>query len=145
MRLVLRGGLLLAGLAGIAGATVGAVGIGGASEPPRVPLHLRPPDLVSVDLGRFRDDLAGRRIAGRVRAVSLQPWSGVPTFECTLVDGTGALTIAFLGRREVPGIEPGTKLVVEGAIGSHHGRLAMLNPLWEFLEPLDRHGSVSTG
>ncbi len=85
------------------------------------------------------------RIAGRVRAVSVQPWSGVPTFECMLVDGTGALTIAFLGRREIPGIEPGTKLVVEGAIGSHRGRLAMLNPLWEFLEPLGRHGSVSAG
>jgi len=85
------------------------------------------------------------RVCGRVRAVSVQPWSGVPTFECMVVDGTGALTIAFLGRREVPGIEPGTKLVVEGAVGSHRGRLAMLNPIWEFLEPLERHGSVSTG
>lgn len=85
------------------------------------------------------------RVAGRVRAVSVQPWSGVPTFECMLVDGTGALTVAFLGRREVPGIEPGTKLVVEGAVGSHRGQLAMLNPVWEFLEPIERHGSVSTG
>jgi amino acid transporter len=85
------------------------------------------------------------RVVGRVRAVSVQPWSGVPTFECTLVDGTGALTIAFLGRRNVPGIEPGTKLIVEGAVGAHRGRLAILNPLWEFLEPMDGHGSVSSG
>ncbi len=85
------------------------------------------------------------RVAGRVRAVNVQPWSGVPTFECMLVDGTGALTIAFLGRREIPGIEPGTKLIVEGAIGSHHGQLAMLNPLWEFLEPVARYGSGSVG
>lgn len=85
------------------------------------------------------------RVAGRVRAVNLHPWTGVPTFECILVDGTGALTIAFLGRREVPGIEPGTKLVVEGMVGSHRGRLAMLNPVWEFLEPVERHGSVGSG
>ncbi|HET6793367.1 MAG TPA: APC family permease, partial [Acidimicrobiales bacterium] len=29
------------------------------------------------------------RVAGRVRAMRVQPWSGVPTLECTLVDGTG--------------------------------------------------------
>ena len=31
-----------------------------------VPLHARPTDLVTVDLGAFADDLKGRRIAGRV-------------------------------------------------------------------------------
>lgn len=32
----------------------------------RVPLYRRPPDLVTVDLGLFTPDLAGRKIAGRV-------------------------------------------------------------------------------
>jgi len=85
------------------------------------------------------------RVAGRVHSVSVQPWSGVPTFECVLVDGTGAITVAFLGRRDVAGLEPGTKLVVEGAVGSHRGRLAILNPLWEFLEPLERRRPSGTG
>jgi amino acid transporter len=85
------------------------------------------------------------RIAGRVHSVSVQPWSGVPTFECVVVDGTGAMTVAFLGRREVAGLEPGTKLVIEGAVGSHHGRLAILNPLWEFLEPLEGRRSAGAG
>jgi hypothetical protein len=84
------------------------------------------------------------RVAGRVRSVSVKPWSGVPTFECTLVDGTGALTVAFLGRRDVPGIELGAKLVVEGAVGSYRGQLAVLNPLWEFLEPVERSRTVDT-
>jgi len=44
------------------------------SERYRVPLYLRPPDLVSVDLGRFREDLAGRRIAGRVEGRDLVPF-----------------------------------------------------------------------
>jgi amino acid transporter len=84
------------------------------------------------------------RVAGRIRSVSVKPWSGVPTFECTLVDGSGALTVAFLGRRDVPGIEPGAKLLVEGAVGSYRGQLAVLNPLWEFLEPVERSRSVDT-
>jgi amino acid transporter len=82
------------------------------------------------------------RVAGRVRSVTITSWSGVPTFECTLVDGTGALTVVFLGRRDVPGIEPGAKLVIEGTAGSHRGRLAVLNPLWEFLESVERSRSV---
>jgi amino acid transporter len=83
------------------------------------------------------------RVAGRVRAVRVQPWAGVPTFECTLVDGSGALTIVFLGRRSVLGIEPGAKLLVEGTIGTYEGRLAMLSPMYEFLEPVERSRPAS--
>lgn len=39
-----------------------------------VPLHLRPPELISVDLGAFRADLKGRRIAGQVRGGRLVPF-----------------------------------------------------------------------
>ena len=73
------------------------------------------------------------RIAGRVRSVRTRNWSGVPVYECTVVDGTGALNIVFLGRKSVAGIGPGTKLVAEGAIGTYQGQLAMLNPAYELL------------
>lgn len=39
-----------------------------------VPLHVRPPDLVAVDLGRFSEDLKGKRIAGRVVQGRLIPY-----------------------------------------------------------------------
>jgi membrane-bound lytic murein transglycosylase A len=39
-----------------------------------VPLHLRPGDLVSVNLGRFDKNLKGKRIAGRVVKGSLVPY-----------------------------------------------------------------------
>jgi amino acid transporter len=73
------------------------------------------------------------RVVGRVRTVRVQPWAGVPTFECTLVDSTGALTIVFLGRRSVTGVEPGVRLTAEGTVGAYRGRLAMLNPRYELL------------
>lgn len=39
-----------------------------------VPLYMRPPELVMVDLGAFRSDLRGRRIAGTVRDGRLMPF-----------------------------------------------------------------------
>jgi RecG-like helicase len=75
------------------------------------------------------------RVSGRVRSVRVQPWSGVATLECTLRDETGGLELVFLGRREVAGIRPGVRLTAEGMIGEHNGRLAILNPLYEFEVP----------
>jgi len=40
-----------------------------------IPLYARPDDLVSVDLGTFRTDLKGRRIAGRVVGHKLVPYA----------------------------------------------------------------------
>jgi membrane-bound lytic murein transglycosylase A len=40
----------------------------------RYPLYRRPPELVSVNLGEFREDLRGRRLAGRVEAGVLSPY-----------------------------------------------------------------------
>ncbi len=40
-----------------------------------VPLHKRPSDLVSVDLGAFRPELKGERIAGRVDGGRLVPYA----------------------------------------------------------------------
>jgi len=39
-----------------------------------VPIHARPDDLVSVDLGQFREPLKGERIGGRVEAGRLVPY-----------------------------------------------------------------------
>ncbi len=39
-----------------------------------IPLYARPDDLVMVDLGQFRDELKGQRIAGRVVEGNLKPY-----------------------------------------------------------------------
>lgn len=43
-------------------------------EPYTTPLHKRPDDLVMVQLGDFRDELKGNRIAGRVKNGRLKPY-----------------------------------------------------------------------
>jgi len=73
------------------------------------------------------------RIGGRIQALRVQPRAGVATLECTLVDSTGAITVVFLGRRRVPGISVGTRVVIDGVVGEHHGHEAILNPTYEIL------------
>ena len=74
------------------------------------------------------------KVAGRVRAVRIQPWSGVPALECTVTDASGSdLLLVFLGRREIPGIRTGTQLVASGMVAERRGRLAILNPEYELL------------
>lgn len=57
--------------------------------PFQTPLHGRPADLVEVDLGAFRDDLAGRRIAGRVRGGKLEPYADRSDIEGGALAGRG--------------------------------------------------------
>jgi RecG-like helicase len=77
------------------------------------------------------------RVAGRIRAVRVQPWSGVATLECTVSDGTGSVLLVFLGRKQVAGVAPGAKVVAEGMIGEHRGRWAILNPDYRIIAGAD--------
>jgi hypothetical protein len=72
-------------------------------------------------------------IEGRVRTVRVQPLAGTSTLECVIEDATGAMSIVFLGRARVPGIDVGTRLRAQGVAGQHRGRLAILNPVYELL------------
>lgn len=53
------------------------------------PLYARPPDLVSVDLGRFDDELTGRTLAGRVEDGRLVPYPDRAAIEAGLLAGQG--------------------------------------------------------
>lgn len=54
-----------------------------------VPLLARPPDLVSVDLGLFREQLKGQRIAGRVVEGALRPFESRAEIEAGALAGRG--------------------------------------------------------
>ncbi len=68
------------------------------------------------------------KLSGRIRSVSVHNEQGRPVLECTLSDGTGSMLLVFQGRNEIPGMERGARVVVDGTVGSWHRRLAMLNP-----------------
>ena len=73
------------------------------------------------------------RVAGRVRSVRVQPRAGTSNLECVLADDTGMLLLVFQGRRRIPGIQPGARLVVEGMVGDWARRQAILNPDYELI------------
>ena len=52
-------------------------------------------------------------VCGEVRTVALRPQIQVPALVVELFDGTGSLSLVWLGRRAVVGIIPGVKLRVE--------------------------------
>jgi amino acid transporter len=74
------------------------------------------------------------KIVGRVKSIRVQPLSDVPSLECVLADGSGeAVTLVFFGRRSILGLHSGTVLTAEGMVGKHHGKLAIINPVYELL------------
>lgn len=70
-------------------------------------------------------------IEGTLRTVTLRPRGGVPALEAELFDGSGVLTLVWLGRRRIAGIEPGRALQVQGRIGVHERERVMFNPRYD--------------
>jgi membrane-bound lytic murein transglycosylase A len=54
-----------------------------------VPLYRRPEDLIGVDLGQFREDLKGERIAGRLEGRRLVPYADRAAIEAGALAGRG--------------------------------------------------------
>ena len=72
-------------------------------------------------------------LRGSLRTVTLRPRAGVPALEAELNDGSGVVTVVWLGRRRIAGIEPGRAIEVEGRIGAYDGARVMYNPRYELL------------
>jgi amino acid transporter len=79
---------------------------------------------------RWRDTV---RVKGQIRSVRVAPQRDAPTFEAVVDDGTGTLLAVFLGRRELAGVNVGTRVEVTGTAGVHQNRLAILNPSYAIL------------
>lgn len=70
-------------------------------------------------------------IQGSLRTVTLRPRGGVPALEAELYDGSGVITVVWLGRRRIAGIEPGRQIRVVGRIGEQDFHRVMFNPRYE--------------
>ena len=68
---------------------------------------------------------------GELKNVSLAPRAGTPTLEASLYDGSGMVTLVWLGRRKIAGIKPGVGLVVWGRVSCHDGQRTIYNPRYE--------------
>jgi len=48
-------------------------------------------------------------------------------------DESGGVTLQFLGRREITGLEVGSQLKAEGMVGEDNDQLVILNPSYEII------------
>ncbi len=74
-------------------------------------------------------------VAGEITSMRIVPRAGTPSLEATVNDGTGSLVVVWTGRRNIPGVSPGKRLVLSGrgAPQGAAGRLMVLNPRYELL------------
>ena len=70
-------------------------------------------------------------VAGVLRTVVLRPRAGVPTLEAELWDGSGTVTLVWLGRSRIRGIDPGRGLLARGRLTAVDGRSTLFNPAYE--------------
>lgn len=72
-------------------------------------------------------------VQGRVTAIRTSPTSQAPMLEVEMWDETGGITLQFLGRRSLAGLDVGAQLRAEGMVGEVDGLLTILNPNYELL------------
>ena len=72
------------------------------------------------------------RLAGVVRRITVKPLEGHESLEALLYDGTGEVTVVWMGRRSIPGLNLGTRLVVDGLLAEQRGERRIVNPVFEF-------------
>ena len=72
-------------------------------------------------------------VQGRVNSIKSAPAGASPYVEVEVWDESGGVTLQFLGRREITGLEVGAQLRAEGMVGENNGQLIILNPSYEIV------------
>ena len=107
-------------------------------------LTASPTELEAEEIAEEREDAGCKRIAatqdrelvtvfGHIKSVSLAPRAGIPTLEAAIFDGSDMLTLVWLGRRRIRGIEPGVDLRATGRVSCQDGLRVMFNPRYELM------------
>ena len=74
-------------------------------------------------------------LRGFVTALTMEPRGGTPWVEATFSDGSEAITLIWMGRREIPGVNAGREMKVEGRVLMVEGERRMYNPRDSLIAP----------
>jgi hypothetical protein len=78
-------------------------------------------------------------VAGVVEGIRVRPREGVPAIEAVITDGSGSITAVWLGRRMLPGLTLGCRLLLEGRLGGDPQSMQIMNPRYEFAGAPEPH------
>jgi len=73
------------------------------------------------------------QVQGRVTSIKTAPRGSAPILDVEIWDESGGVTLQFLGRREIAGLDVGSQLRAEGMVGEDSGSLTILNPSYEIV------------
>ncbi|WP_062079323.1 OB-fold nucleic acid binding domain-containing protein [Demequina globuliformis] len=82
-------------------------------------------DVVPISAARARTEASVR---GRIVSIRVEPRDAAPQLTARIDDGSGRLDVVFMGRREVPGIEPGAIVSVHGRVSAAEALPRIFNP-----------------
>jgi hypothetical protein len=72
-------------------------------------------------------------VQGKVTSIKSAPRGSAPYLQVEVWDQSGGVTLQFLGRREIAGLDVGSEIRAEGMVGEEEGSLTILNPSYELL------------
>ncbi len=70
-------------------------------------------------------------VCGTIRSVTLRPRANAPTLEAEIYDGSGHLTLVWLGRRRLAGVEVGRTIQAVGRVTCPDGQPMIFNPEYD--------------
>jgi cytochrome c-type biogenesis protein CcmE len=72
------------------------------------------------------------RLAGVVKRITVTPIQGSESLEAVISDGTSEVSVMWMGRRSIPGLTLGTRVIVDGVVAREGSGCRMVNPTFEF-------------
>ena len=70
-------------------------------------------------------------VRGRIVSIHVEPADAAPSLTARVQDATGRIEAVFMGRRSIPGIEPGQHVVLAGRVAATGAMPRLFNPRYE--------------
>lgn len=72
-------------------------------------------------------------VRGYVTSILTAPTGSAPGLDIEIWDETGGITLHYLGRRAIAGLNVGSTICAEGMVGESSGHLTIMNPSYEII------------
>ena len=77
-------------------------------------------------------------VHGLIRSVTLRPRANAPTLEAEVYDGTGHITLIWIGHRRLSGVDVGRPISAQGRVTCPQGQPTIFNPTYRlYPEPVE--------
>ncbi len=72
-------------------------------------------------------------VAGKIVSVTVNPKDAPPALTARVEDSSGSIDAVFIGRRGIPGVEPGRSVKIAGRVYNDGHGPRIFNPSYELL------------